>query len=246
MQPCTQCGAAVEPSRPWPRPQHPDWCRRCRRREHKRRCYQTKKYRERLRRYRQTERYRENRRRYRQTEEYRESRRLYRRTVRESQQPHRHTEKYRDYHREYMRRYFQTDAGRERRRQAVRRYFRKNPHKKKEGHALRRARKRNATIIELVDRMVIFDLDGGLCHLCGTTAEPDSFQLDHLIPLSVEPIEAAWNYAVTHPSCNYQKGGHLNDPVLSCTVRARWQQYRPNHLAQLDAALMMLRRRDAA
>ena len=41
-----------------------------------------------------------------------------------------------------------------------------------------------------------------------------------------------------HPTCNIQKGGHLTAQVLSPAARVRWQQYRPEQLAQLDAYVL--------
>jgi 5-methylcytosine-specific restriction endonuclease McrA len=164
--------------------------------------------------------------------------------VQDHERAYRHRYNHSEANREAQRRYAQTEAGRTCRRETVYRYFRNNPHKKKQGHALRRARKRKATIIESVDRMAIFHVDGGLCHLCDAAADPDHFQLDHIIPLSVEPIEASWNYGVAHPTCNYRKGARLRAHMLSATARARWQEHRPDDLARLESATMLLLRRD--
>jgi len=159
----------------------------------------------------------ERQRRYRQTDKGRLARRRYQQSkvYLKCQARLRKTEKYREIHRRYR----ETDKG----------YATRS-----RKWAKRRARKHNATMVESVDRMAIFQLDAGLCHLCDAAVEPGCFHLDHLIPLSVEPIEVAWNYAVAHPTCNQQKGNRLSTEVLSAAARARWQQHRPEHLAQLD------------
>jgi 5-methylcytosine-specific restriction endonuclease McrA len=104
--------------------------------------------------------------------------------------------------------------------------------------AFRRARKRKATILQLVDRRAILALDGGLCHLCDLPVDPQAFHLDHVIPLSVEPIHADFNAAIAHPTCNQRK--HARLLVLSSSARARWQERRPEHLALLDQHLARL------
>jgi 5-methylcytosine-specific restriction endonuclease McrA len=100
--------------------------------------------------------------------------------------------------------------------------------------ARRRARRRGANVLEPVDRREILRLDD-LCHLCDLPVDPQAFHLDHVIPLAVEPIEAPWNAAVAHPTCNVRK--HARLVPLSPAARFRWQQRRPAHLALLDAYL---------
>ena len=97
---------------------------------------------------------------------------------------------------------------------------------------LRRARKRNARILEPVDRRTIFALDAGLCHLCDLPVDAQAFHIDHVIPISVDAIEAEFNCAVAHPSCNIRK--QARTLALSPSARARWQARRPEHLALLD------------
>ncbi len=104
--------------------------------------------------------------------------------------------------------------------------------------ALRYARERNAIVLEAVDRHTIFVLDGGLCHLCDLPVNADTFHVDHVIPLVVEPIHAEFNCAVAHASCNTRKGARTVG--LSPTARARWQECRPAHLALLDEHLTRL------
>lgn len=103
---------------------------------------------------------------------------------------------------------------------------------------LRRTRKAKAIVLESIDRRIIFVLDGGICHLCNLPVDPETFHVDHVIPLAVEPIHAAFNCAVAHPTCNVRKWRRLM--VLSPTARLRWQARRPEHLALLDQHLTRL------
>lgn len=63
---------------------------------------------------------------------------------------------------------------------------------------------------EDIDRSVVWERDGGICHLCGEPADPSRWDLDHIIPLTPyrgrEPGRHNYeNVAVSHPSCNYRK-----------------------------------------
>jgi 5-methylcytosine-specific restriction endonuclease McrA len=101
----------------------------------------------------------------------------------------------------------------------------------------RRARKHGANVLESIDRAEILRIDD-LCHLCDVPVDPQAFHLDHVIPLAVEPIEAPWNAAVAHPTCNLRK--HARLVPLSPAARLRWQERRPEHLALLDQHLARL------
>lgn len=231
--PCTRCQGPVEPphARPQNRPRELGSCRRCRERESNRarmaRYRQTEMYRAMMERYRMTETYREYQVRYKQSDIYREGRARYRETTAGRAADRR----YRESAQGRMRwaSHAQTAKGR-----ATRARYRQSAQGRAAvcaGQARRRARKRAATIVERVDRRQIFDLDGGLCHLCDLPVDQD-FHIDHIIPLVVEPIEAAFNCAVAHPTCNVRKQARV--VLLSPSVRARWQMRRPAHLAQLE------------
>ncbi len=235
---CTRCQAPVEPYIKGVRPEHPEWCRLCRRRARGRRYRQSEKGRAAearyQRHYRQTEKYREKEVRFRTSHQRRAWMAQYWRSA-----------KGRTMSRSNALRYARTEQGR-----AQRARWRQT----EQGRALqarwqqsatcralnrthcakRRARARGATILESVDRRRIFELDAGLCHLCDRPVDPQAFHVDHVIPLLVEPIEAEFNCAVTHPACNIRKHARFGEDVLSPTARARWQAGRPAHLAELD------------
>lgn len=89
-----------------------------------------------------------------------------------------------------------------------------NPDKVLEYAAKRRAKVRDAWD-EYVDRDLVWERDGGVCHLCGEPADPSRWDLDHVIPLTPrdgrEPGRHNYeNVAVTHPSCNYRKCNREN------------------------------------
>lgn len=220
MATCTECGAPVEPYSAKCRPHRVDWCRRCLDVAARRRYRQSEKGRATCRahatRHRQTDRgralVRANRRRYNQS--------AHGRVVKGAgQKRYARTDRGRVVARRAQERYYQTDHGRA--------GWYRNTRK-------RRARQRGATILERVDRRMILKFDH-LCHLCDMPVDTEAFDIDHLIPLAVMPIEAAWNSAAAHPSCNRQKGPRIAGHPLTLAARARWQARRPKHLAELDA-----------
>jgi len=210
--PCTRCLGPVEPPQRRGRPRvHGDLCRPCRVSVKNARYRQSETGRAYQRTY-QARYFQEKGRamvaRYRETDQYRATRARYRQS---------------EAYRAAATRYRQSEKGR-----AM--YLRVR--------ALRRARKVNAIVVEPVDRRAIFVLDGGLCHLCDVPVDAAAFEVDHVIPIAVEPIEAEFNCAVAHVSCNRRKGARTVG--LSPTARARWQASRLGHLALLDQHLARL------
>lgn len=58
---------------------------------------------------------------------------------------------------------------------------------------------------EKIDRQVVFDRDGGKCHICRKAVDPHDWHLDHLWPLSRGGSHTYSNVAVSHPTCNMRK-----------------------------------------
>lgn len=56
-----------------------------------------------------------------------------------------------------------------------------------------------------VDRSAIWSRDQGICHLCGDAADPEQWQVDHVIPLALLGPHDPRNAAVSHPRCNQAK-----------------------------------------
>ncbi len=73
------------------------------------------------------------------------------------------------------------------------------------GQARRRARIRGLET-EAVDRLVVYERDGGRCHLCNKTVSRHNFHIDHLIPISKGGSHTYANVALAHPRCNMRRG----------------------------------------
>ena len=83
-----------------------------------------------------------------------------------------------------------------------------------EATARRRSRLRGV-LVEKVDRLALYERDGGRCHLCDRKVPRHAFHLDHLIPLSKGGPHTAQNLRVAHPSCNVRrKDGKLPAQLL--------------------------------
>jgi len=90
-------------------------------------------------------------------------------------------------------------------RQYRRRYYEQNRERWSAYTQDRRARLYNA-FVESVNRSVIYERDGGICHICGRRCAPDSWDLDHLVPLRLGGEHSYKNVAVACPECNRKKG----------------------------------------
>lgn len=88
---------------------------------------------------------------------------------------------------------------------AMRRWQLAHPERLREIDANRRARKLDAWV-EDVDRLVVYERDGGRCHICGESVERKGFHLDHLVPLSCGGEHSYRNVALAHPKCNMSRG----------------------------------------
>lgn len=72
----------------------------------------------------------------------------------------------------------------------------------------RRARLRRA-FVEPVDRLTLYERDGGVCGLCGSPVEVSDFHVDHVVPLSRGGEHSYANTQIAHPSCNLSKHNRL-------------------------------------
>lgn len=112
----------------------------------------------------------------------------------------RNLEQVRAYHREYLRN--MTPEQRARKVEHTQRY---------------RARMRGVEA-ERVDRLAIYERDGGICWLCEKPVPQDAFHLDHVIPVSKGGPHMAWNLRVTHRACNVSKNDRLVPFTLPVAV----------------------------
>ena len=60
--------------------------------------------------------------------------------------------------------------------------------------------------VEEVCRSVVWDRDGGICHICHEPADPDDWHLDHIVAIHLGGEHSYANTAVSHPRCNLEKG----------------------------------------
>jgi hypothetical protein len=68
---------------------------------------------------------------------------------------------------------------------------------------------------EHVDRLTVYERDGGICHICGKRVSVKSFTLDHLIPVARGGPHVATNLRVAHKVCNSRRGtGRLPAQLL--------------------------------
>lgn len=93
-------------------------------------------------------------------------------------------------------------------REATRRYRANNKDKVREADraARARARSKGSVRIETIHRDVLWERDGGICHLCGKPCDPDDWHADHIVPRSLGGVTSYANMAVSHPFCNTSKG----------------------------------------
>lgn len=83
-----------------------------------------------------------------------------------------------------------------------------NPERVREAEKSRGAKRRARVAgvrVEDVDRQVVWERDGGICHLCGKPVE-GRWHMDHVVPLALGGAHSYENVAVSHPYCNMSKG----------------------------------------
>jgi 5-methylcytosine-specific restriction endonuclease McrA len=81
----------------------------------------------------------------------------------------------------------------------------RNPEKHADAESRRRARLRAATRVEKIDRLSVYERDGGRCHVCGKKVPKAKFELDHLTPLAKGGEHTYENVRVAHRSCNARR-----------------------------------------
>ena len=86
--------------------------------------------------------------------------------------------------------------------------------KRAEAQAKRQALKRGADKAETIRRKIVYERDGGRCHVCGRKVRPARWHLDHLLPLSKGGNHTYSNVAVSCPKCNMLKGPGRIDSQL--------------------------------
>lgn len=76
------------------------------------------------------------------------------------------------------------------------------------GQLVRRARK-HAGFVEVVDPAEVLRRGDGLCGICGKPVDPETFHVDHIVPLALGGEHSYANTQAAHPLCNRSKGTKL-------------------------------------
>jgi len=79
---------------------------------------------------------------------------------------------------------------------------------KRKSEQSRRARKLNQ-FVEIVDPLIVYARDNGVCQLCWDPVGVD-FHIDHILPLSKGGEHSYKNTQLTHPQCNLSKGSRVS------------------------------------
>lgn len=62
-------------------------------------------------------------------------------------------------------------------------------------------------------RWLVFDRDGGICHLCHLPVPDYDWHLDHIVPISRGGLDRFDNVAVAHVACNLTKAAKMLDEL---------------------------------
>lgn len=92
-------------------------------------------------------------------------------------------------------------------REYARRARANNPDSGRDSVSAARARRFGVTV-ERVKRAVVFERDGGICHICKLPVDPNQWDLDHIVPLLQGGPHSYDNVAVSHRKCNRGRASH--------------------------------------
>ena len=131
-------------------------------------------------------------------------------------------------HRKYMRRYYATHVAvskeyakdyyrrhkdeprfvrANRRRVAI--WRAENPTRHRANCDVQRARRKQAPVVDKVDRRIVYDRDGGICYLCNKPVAFAKMHMDHVTPLSKGGEHSYRNVRVAHAKCNLRKSNKI-------------------------------------
>lgn len=79
--------------------------------------------------------------------------------------------------------------------------------------ALRYRARRVDAFVEDVDRLVVLELDDGVCGVCGRDVDPFDYHVDHIVPLALGGQHSYANSQVAHPRCNLRKWAKMPETV---------------------------------
>lgn len=73
---------------------------------------------------------------------------------------------------------------------------------------------------DIISRKVLWERDGGICHICGLPADNKKWEVDHVVPIVLGGSHTWDNVAVAHPLCNKKKGGRMLNELRLPVVTA--------------------------
>lgn len=62
-----------------------------------------------------------------------------------------------------------------------------------------------------IDRLVVLEMDDGICGICGEDVDPFRYEVDHIIPLARGGEYSYANVQAAHPLCNQRKNRRMPD-----------------------------------
>lgn len=76
----------------------------------------------------------------------------------------------------------------------------------KRKHANTRRARKNEVFVEVIDPLVVFDRDGGICGICLKPVDRKSpWEVDHIVPISKGGAHSYANVQLSHRRCNRKK-----------------------------------------
>ena len=94
-------------------------------------------------------------------------------------------------------------------RERMRRYRQENRELIRSLNRAAYARKVGAPVVERIDRFEVFDRGGGICGVCQSPVDRQTFHVDHIVPLALGGEHTYRNTQPAHPVCNLRKGVRL-------------------------------------
>jgi 5-methylcytosine-specific restriction endonuclease McrA len=79
--------------------------------------------------------------------------------------------------------------------------------------ARRKALMRGAGATERIDPIVVWERDGGICHICGDSVSFYRMHVDHFVPLSRGGAHSYDNVRAAHADCNVWKNARLMEDL---------------------------------
>jgi 5-methylcytosine-specific restriction endonuclease McrA len=89
--------------------------------------------------------------------------------------------------------------------------------KNRAGRHRRNAAKRGSARVETVRKSVVWKRDQGICGICGLAADPEAWDLEHIVPLARQGDHTYANTRVSHPACNAWKRDRLDSELPTIT-----------------------------